>query len=242
MRSMLQSVVEHGTGVGLRWQSGCSYKWTAAGKTGTTDDYKDAWFIGFNKKYTLGVWVGFDDNTTLGKGQSGATAALPTWPYVMKKAIELESPKDKNDNAIIDGALYRFDEPEGIVKVRISKKTGLLPKSSLEETIEEYFIEGTEPNPLSDSLNYNFYPTFYREHEKDSLVFDLGGKRFVWPDSTVWVETISDTTKPDSVVLVPKEFPAPIDLRGALIIKDKKIVTRPDSLLFNAPDSLRFSL
>ncbi len=49
MRSMLQSVVEHGTGVGLRWQSGCSYKWTAAGKTGTTDDYKDAWFIGFNK-------------------------------------------------------------------------------------------------------------------------------------------------------------------------------------------------
>jgi penicillin-binding protein 1A len=239
MRSMLQSVVDEGTGVGVRWQPNCNYRWTAAGKTGTTDEYKDAWFIGFNKKHTLGIWVGFDDNTTLGRGQSGATAALPSWPYIMKKAIEMVSPKDKNGNPIVDGANYRFDEPEGIVKVRISKRTGLLPKSSLEETIEEYFIEGTQPNPLSDSLTYNFYPTFYRENLKDSLVFDLGGRRYIYPDTTRWVRKVLNTNKPNEAIMVPKRLPPPIDLRGALIIKDKKVVTRPDSLLFNAPKNLR---
>ena len=240
MRSMMQSVIDEGTGIGIRWQPGCHYKWTAAGKTGTTDDFRDAWFIGYNKKFVTGIWVGFDDFSSLGQSQSGAVAALPTWPYIMKKAIELDSPKNNKGKPIIDGSKYRFDDADGIVKVEISKETGLLPKNSMEDTLEEYFIDGTQPNPLSDSLTYNFYPTFYREHDKDSLVFDLGGDRYVWPDTTIWVETIPDTTKPDSIELVPKELPGPIDLRGALIIKDKQIETRPDSLLFNSPDSLLY--
>ncbi len=235
IRSMMQSVIDEGTGMGVRWQQNpaCHYRWTAAGKTGTTDDYRDAWFLGYNKKYVTGIWVGFDDYTTLGTGQTGANAALPSWPYIMKKAIELDSPLNSKGKPIIDGSLYKFDKPDGIVNVAVSKETGLLPKSSLEETIDEYFIAGTQPNPLSDSLDYNFFPTFYREHEQDSLVFDLGGNRFVWPDTTIWVETIPDTTLPDSILLVPKEFPEPIDLRGALIIKNKKIETRSDTLLFN---------
>ncbi len=234
MVNMMQSVVESGTGIGIRWQNG-GYRWTAAGKTGTTDDFRDAWFIGYNKKLVTGIWVGFDDNSSLGDNQSGAVAALPTWPPVMRKAIYLDSPKNRQGKPIVDGSLYKFDKPNGIISTEISKETGLLPRSSYEETIEEYFITGTEPTPLSDSLEYNFYPTIYRANDMDSLVIDMGGRRYIFPDSITFVETYPDSTKPDSMVLVQEHIPAPIDLRGAHIIKNKKYVTRPDSLLINMP-------
>ena len=196
-------------------------------------------FIGYNKKLVTGIWVGFDDYSELGKGQSGATAALPSWSYIMKKAIEIDSPKNSKGKPIIDGSIYEFKKPDGIISVEISKETGLLPKNSFEDTLEEYFIAGTEPTPLSDSLNYNFYPTIYRENFKDSLVYDLGGKRYVWPDSVVYVAVHPDSLNPNYVELVPRHEPEPIDLRGATIIKFKKYVTRPDSMLFNCPKSLR---
>jgi len=181
MTNLMQSVTEDGTGVGIRWRG---YKWTAGGKTGTTDDFRDAWFIGYNRKLVTGIWVGFDNNDSLGKSQSGATAALPAWPYIMKKAIELDSPLNNQGRPIIDGSRYEFDKPDNIITKTISKETGLLPANRYEETIDEYFIAGTEPNALSDSLNYNFLPTIYRENHQDSVVFDLGGKPFNYPDST----------------------------------------------------------
>jgi len=245
MASLMQSVCEDGTGVGIRWQSGydtmgsISYKWNAAGKTGTTDDFRDAWFIGYNRKLVTGIWVGFDDNSSLGKSQSGATAALPSWPYIMKKAVYLDSPKNSKGDPIVNGDELQFKKPEGIITVEISKTTGLLPKNNYEETKQEIFIAGTEPTPLSDSLNYNFYPTLYREHDMDSLVVDLGGKSYVWPDSIIMEPTYPDTTRPDYMVMAPRHEPAPIDLRGALILKNKKIVERPDSLLWRGPDWLR---
>lgn len=245
MASLMQSVVNEGTGVGIRWQPGygdlesVTYKWNAAGKTGTTDDFRDAWFIGYNRKLVTGIWVGFDDNSTLGTGQSGAVAALPAWPHIMKRAIELDSPKNNRGRPIIDGSVLQFEKPDGIISVEISKETGLLPKSSFEETIDEYFIVGTEPTRLSDSLNYNFYPTLYRENDMDSLVIDLGGIPYEWPDSIRYVEVVPDSTKPDSTILVPEHVPGPIDLRGAQIIKDRKYVTRPDSLLWKGPSWLR---
>jgi len=244
MASLMQSVCEDGTGVGIRWQSGydtmgsISYKWNAAGKTGTTDDFRDAWFIGYNKKLVTGIWVGFDDNTSLGRGQSGATAALPSWPYIMKKAVYLDSPKNSKGNPIVNGDELQFNKPDGIVTTVISKETGLLPKNDYEETMREIFVAGTEPTPLSDSLNYNFYPSFYREHDMDSLVVDLGGEAYVWPDSIILEETYPDTTRPDYMVMAPRHEPGPIDLRGALILKNKKIVERPDSLLWKGPDWL----
>ena len=235
MVSLMQSVVDEGTGAGIRWRG---YKWNAAGKTGTTDDFRDAWFIGYNPELVTGIWVGFDDNSSLGKRQSGAVAALPAWPYIMKKALELESPVNSKGKPIIDGSRLEFEKPEGIIKVKISRETGLLPKNEYDDTIDEYFIAGTEPTPLSDSLNYNFYPTFYRENDKDSLVIDLGGKRYVFPDSIVYVPIHPDSTRPDYTEMVPQHLPTPIDLRGALIIKDKKIEIRPDSLLVNKPKFL----
>ena len=249
MRSMMQSVVESGTGVGVRWQPHCNYKWTAAGKTGTTDDFRDAWFIGYNRKLVTGIWVGYDDNRSLGKGQSGATAALPSWPYIMKKAIELDSPKNSKGKPIINGAEYSFDrKPQGIVKVKISKSTGLLPTNPYEETMYEYFIDGTQPTPFSDSLGYNLVPTMYKPNEKDSLVYDLGGERYHYPDTLAYVKVYPDSLNPDKFELKPKHYPAGIDLRGAAIIKNHKYVTRPDSLLINLPpwviksDSLKYMI
>lgn len=234
MVSLMKSVVESGTGVGIRWQNG-GYRWTAAGKTGTTDDFRDAWFVGYNRKLVTGIWVGFDDNSTLGRSQSGATAALPAWPPIMKKYIHLNSEVNAMGKPIVDSSIYNFKRPEGIVDVEISKETGLLPKSEYEETIKEIFIAGTEPTPLSDSLNYNFYPTLYREHDMDSLVIDLGGRRYNFPDVISFEEVIPDTSKPDSILIKPRHVARPIDLSNAAIIKGRKYVTRDDSLLINRP-------
>ncbi len=249
MRNMMQSVVEEGTGIGVRWQPHCNYKWTAAGKTGTTDDFKDAWFIGYNRKLVTGIWVGFDDNHSLGKGQSGATAALPSWPYIMREAIYLDSPKDSKGRPIINGAEYRFDKkPNGIVKIRISKATGLLPTNPYEETMMEYFIDGTQPTPFSDSLGYNMFPTMYKPNEKDSLVYDLGGKRYTYPDTIEYIKVFPDSNNSQKYEFKPKHYPTGIDLRGAAIIKNHKYVTRPDSLLINLPpwiikkDSLKYAI
>ena len=236
MRSMMQTVVAHGTGVAVRWQAHCNYKWTAAGKTGTTDDFKDAWFIGYNRKLVTGIWVGFDDNRTLGKRQSGATAALPVWPYIMKKAIELDSPKDNKGRYIINGSEYQFNKaPNGIVKVKISKSTGLLPANPYEETMDEYFIDGSQPTPFSDSLKYNFYPTMYKLNEQDSLIYDLGGVRYIFPDTLEYEKVFPDTLNPDKFEMQAKHYPQGIDLRGAVIIKKHKYVMRSDSLLINMP-------
>jgi hypothetical protein len=202
-------VVDEGTGRGVRWQpavdghSSVSYKWTAAGKTGTTNDFRDAWFVGFHKKLVTGIWVGFDDFSSLGRGQSGATAALPSWPFIMKKAIYLQSPKNSRGKPIVDASQYKFEKPDEVVSLEVSRETGLLPKSEYEKTIKEYFVPGTEPTPLSDSLEYNFMPTAYRKNEMDSLVIDLGGKPYVWPDSTEYEYTRLDTSYKDSMNYYP---------------------------------------
>jgi len=209
MTTLLQSVVDEGTGRGVRWQpavgkhSSISYKWTAAGKTGTTNDFRDAWFIGFHRKLVTGIWVGFDDSRTLGKSQSGAVAALPAWPFIMKKAIYLESPKNNRGKPIVDASQYKFEKPDEVVTVEVSKETGLLPKSEYEKTIKEYFVPGTEPTPLSDSLEYNFIPTAYRMNEMDSLVIDLGGEPYKWPDSTEYEYVRLDTAYKDSMNYFP---------------------------------------
>jgi penicillin-binding protein 1A len=127
MTSLLTSVVEEGTGARAR-QLGRP----AAGKTGTSNDQRDAWFVGFTPDYTAVVWVGFDDFRPLGKKEYGGRAALPIWLEVMKNA---------------HGDLPRrdFEMPEGIVTVRIDAESGLLAYDGMEGTIEEVFIEGTEP-------------------------------------------------------------------------------------------------
>ncbi|MEI6125471.1 MAG: PBP1A family penicillin-binding protein, partial [Pseudomonadota bacterium] len=123
MTSMLQSVVEEGTGKKVR-----ALNRPCAGKTGTTNDVRDAWFIGFTPRLVAGVWLGFDDLSPLGKHETGAVAASPVWLDFMQAASKGES-------------IQSFKVPDGIVFMRINPETGAQPASAQEETLFECFKE-----------------------------------------------------------------------------------------------------
>lgn len=132
MLNLMRSVVDGGTGYEIRKY----YKGPAAGKTGTTDNYSDAWFIGFTPHYTAGVWVGFDDNKTIFKGATGGVVSAPIWGELMSKI----------DTLITDD----FYVPEGIIWCKICPKSGLLANEYCPTPREEPFIAGTEPKQLCD--------------------------------------------------------------------------------------------
>jgi penicillin-binding protein 1A len=125
--SLLRSVVE----IGTARSAAPKLKRPAAGKTGTTDNNRDAWFVGFTPELLAAVWVGFDERRSLGRGEEGAHAALPIWTEFMTKALATTSISD-------------FPQPPGIVVVRIDPVTGLLPAPG-SEGIDEVFIDGTAP-------------------------------------------------------------------------------------------------
>ncbi|MBV9670277.1 MAG: penicillin-binding protein, partial [Acidobacteriales bacterium] len=93
MVSLLEGVVEHGTA-----KAALALNHPVAGKTGTTNDFTDAWFVGFSPSVTCGVWVGYDTKTTLGPKETGAEAALPIWMDVMKAAVA-DRPNEKFSTA-----------------------------------------------------------------------------------------------------------------------------------------------
>jgi len=132
MVNLMRSVVDGGTGYEIRK----FYKGPAAGKTGTTDNYSDAWFIGFTPHYTAGVWVGFDDNKTIFKGATGGVVSAPIWGEIMSRI----------DSLITDD----FPVPEGIIWCKICPKSGLLANEYCPEPREEPFIKGTEPKEFCD--------------------------------------------------------------------------------------------
>jgi penicillin-binding protein 1A len=103
-----------------------------AGKTGSSNGYVDAWFIGYTQQISTGVWVGFDQEKSLGRGEVGGRAALPIWVDYMKAAHE-------------DLPLMTFPVPEGIVFANIDGDTGELAGSSSKNIIRQAFLEGTEP-------------------------------------------------------------------------------------------------
>lgn len=125
--SMLRSVVREGTARGAR-EVGSD----AAGKTGTSNEARDAWFVGFADDLTCAVWVGFDYPRTLGRRESGSRAALPIWVRFMGAALG-----DRRAPAI--------ERPEGIETVLIDPETGLLAYEGQENALEEEFLEGTAP-------------------------------------------------------------------------------------------------
>jgi penicillin-binding protein 1B len=125
---MLRSVLTEGTAAGAR---GLGFTADAAGKTGTTNDYRDAWFAGFTPDLLCVVWVGFDDNTPV--GLSGTRAALPIWVDFMRMALSGRKPTP-------------FPAPpESIVFVDIDRETGLLARPGCLKTRSEAFVAGTEP-------------------------------------------------------------------------------------------------
>lgn len=124
--SLLKGVVDHGTGAKARV---LGVHGPVAGKTGTTDGYRDAWFIGYTPEMAIGVWVGFDDERPL--KLTGAQAALPIWSELALRLI----PRDTPD----------FEVPVGVVQRKIDPKSGQLATSQCPEKRVEFFIAGTEP-------------------------------------------------------------------------------------------------
>ena len=131
--NLLQSVVDKGTGGSLRWRY--KFRHPAGGKTGTTQNLSDAWFVGFTPNITAGVWYGIDEySVSLGDGQYGGVAALPAWALFMKNAHkELNIPKD------------RFEIPEGVVEIEIDSDTKQLPTSRTKNLEKEFFLRSNVP-------------------------------------------------------------------------------------------------
>ncbi len=127
MTNILEDVVKHGTGRSVR-----SLERPVAGKTGTTNNLYDAWFVGYTPRYITGTWVGYDKEQSLGKGETGAMAASPIWLGFMKRFLA-EKP------------VRIFQVPEGIVFTKIDADTGKLAIPESKRTIFECFKEGTEP-------------------------------------------------------------------------------------------------
>jgi penicillin-binding protein 1A len=127
MSDLLRAVVQEGTGQGLRRLGR-----TLAGKTGTTNDFTDAWFMGFSPELTTGVWVGNDDNQPLGWGETGAKTALPIWRDFMRVAL---APYPARDFAV----------PDRIEFQRIDRESGLLAEANTQDAYFQPFLEGTAP-------------------------------------------------------------------------------------------------
>lgn len=142
MTNLLRGVVLHGTGRGVRHVSPF-----LGGKTGTTNNYVDAWFLGFSSRLATGVWTGFDDNKTLGWPETGAKAALPIWKGFMEAGIKRYGESD-------------FTPPPGIVNVAINKETGEpIRGGSRVEAFIESFVEGTEPGAKPEQKDINSAPS-----------------------------------------------------------------------------------
>jgi penicillin-binding protein 1B len=125
--NMMRSVLNEGTAAGART---AGFKLDAAGKTGTTNDLRDAWFAGFTPELLTVVWVGFDDNQPV--GLSGAQAALPVWTEFMTRALAGRAGDE-------------FEVPQGISFVDIDKDTGKLAVPGCPRIFHEAFLAGTEP-------------------------------------------------------------------------------------------------
>ncbi len=130
IRSILRGVVTDGTARKARKLPGF-----IAGKTGTTNQYRDAWFLGFSTDLILGVWVGRDNNKQMGFRASGGSAALPIWIDVMKGWLAKHKSTDSTP-----------PPPPGVTLVKIDERTGLLPsKACRGQIVTEAFVQGTEP-------------------------------------------------------------------------------------------------
>ena len=139
MTSMLQSVVNEGTARSLRWRG---VSWPVAGKTGTTNDFRDAWFVGYTPDILALVWVGFDNGETI--AATGAAAALPIWADLMNAIPQYRSEMG-------------FKAPRGVEKISVCAVTGLIVVDGCPEPIDEYFLAGQKPT------------AYCRLHAKDGI-------------------------------------------------------------------------
>ncbi len=148
MNSMLQEVIKTGTGKKAQYIG----RTDLAGKTGSTDDFKDAWFVGYNPTLVAAAWVGFDTPRDL--KEFGVKAALPLWSEFMQKALA-------------GTAEVSLDQPEGIVTAKIDKKTGLLAWPGQTDYIFEIFMQELAPTKLAPEPKINHKKTKTTQKKKN---------------------------------------------------------------------------
>jgi penicillin-binding protein 1A len=143
MVSLMRSVIDEGT---ARSAIAGKLRRPAAGKTGTSNGQRDAWFVGFTPDLLAAVWVGFDDMKKLGRGEAGGKTAAPIWVDFMVKATAGKPTKD-------------FAQPAGVVVQRIDKASGLLAAQGQETgTLDEVFLDGTAPTQQAASAGQETNP------------------------------------------------------------------------------------
>ncbi|MGQ9801919.1 MAG: penicillin-binding protein 1A [Candidatus Saccharicenans sp.] len=173
MTYLLQGVVQRGTAA-----SAASLNWPLGGKTGTTNKFTDAWFIGFSPSLCAGVWVGYDTKLTLGERQSGAVVALPVWRDFFARVIEdkkkefaasqpaapaAEEPSTvTNPEAIL---IEDFEVPPNLVFITIDRKTGLLASPNCKYPFQEVFLPGTEPSRYCSLQDHLRVLDYYSERQ-----------------------------------------------------------------------------
>jgi len=135
MVNAMENVVREGTARRI----GRKMKRPIAGKTGTTNNFIDAWFIGYTPDLVCGVWVGKDNNEPLGNKETGSRAAIPIWMGFMEKALQSTPVTD-------------FKPPSNVIFSRINKKTGALTMAKGENVIFESFVDGTQPTSFAMKL------------------------------------------------------------------------------------------
>ncbi len=160
---LLQKVVQGGTGWRVR-----ALKRPAAGKTGTTNDTKDAWFLGFTPSLVAGVWVGFDDLKPLGKYETGSRAASPIFLYFMQ-------------DALAGTPVEFFTPPKGVVFAKIDPKTGLLAKPDSKKFIFACFLEGTAPTEYATEDSESKEKGFFR-YDLDMQTDSKVSEETKWPE------------------------------------------------------------
>ena len=161
MTDMLTSVIDEvqGTGEAVR-KYGLDIP--VAGKTGTTDEYTDGWFIGYSPELAIGVWTGFDERKTMGKRMTGANVALPIWVETMKAAY----PTNRGP---------AFTRPPNIVEELICQASGLLSTPYCPKVVREIFIEGNEPTRVCDLHRVSSYDLL--DKDKDFRELDREASR-----------------------------------------------------------------
>jgi penicillin-binding protein 1A len=146
--TLLQAVVNEPGGTGARAKR---LNRDIAAKTGTTNGYYDAWFMGYTPEISTGVWVGFDQERSLGRGEAGSRAALPIWLSYMEGTLKETKPTS-------------FPVPNNIVFANIDNETGKLATAQSHEVVRQAFITGTEPgNQTNEDVN--------RQEEEDKTDF-----------------------------------------------------------------------
>jgi penicillin-binding protein 1A len=169
---MMEGVIDHGTAYAIK-----DLPLDIAGKTGTTDDFSDAWFVGFTPRYTILTWIGYDQKRSLGGGMSGAVAALPMWRKIA-------------EDGLANGWLQKgetFTVPPGVVFKDVEYYSGLLSGGG-GRTLKEAFVAGTEPNREVTSqwstittLPWYQQRAFYIPKEGEKMPGQAGGAQSVAP-------------------------------------------------------------